>query len=480
MIKHDLPFVGRDQALKRLKLLLGKKSASLVVVKGRRRIGKSRLIEEFGKEHRFLQFAGLPPEKNITAQSQRDSFASRLGHYCHFPAPRSSDWSELFQVLADQTKEGRVVILLDEISWMAAGDPTFLGKLKNAWDLEFKKNAELILILCGSVSVWIEENILSSTGYFGRIPTEITLGELSLSECNQLLKAQQFVGTSYEKLQLLSITGGVPWYLEQLQPGFTAEQNIKHLCFTAGGTLVTEFDKIFHDLFSHKATIYKDIIRLLANGSLENQEIAAALNYQRSGALSHYLQQLTISSFITRDLSWRLKDGKYGRFSKYRLSDNYLRFYLKFIEPNLEKIRRDDYEEIHLGTFPGYATTLGLQFENLVIKNRKKLFEILGININEVLSDNPYFQRKTKRQQGCQIDYLIQTRLNTLFVFEIKFSKNIIGHSVINDVQEKIRRLVVPKHFACVPILVHVNGVSDAVSDADYFFRIINFSELLS
>lgn len=471
-----LPFVGRAHSLQRLRLLLNKKTASLVVVKGRRRIGKSRLIEEFGKGYRFLQFAGLAPEKDVTAQDQRDSFAKRLGSYCDFPSLRSTDWADLFQMLAAQTKTGRVIISLDEISWMAMDDPTFLGKLKNAWDLEFKKNTELILILCGSVSVWIETNILSSTGYFGRIPTEISLKELMLEECNQLLDAQR---TDYEKFQLLSITGGVPWYLEQLQPGFTAEQNIKNLCFTEGGTLVKEFDKIFHDLFDSKASIYKEIVKILANGSLGNQEIAAALNYQRSGALSEYLKQLVLSNFVTRDRCWRFADGKYNRFSKYRLSDNYLRFYLKFIEPNLERIHRGDYEDIHLGSFPGYAVTLGYQFENLVIKNRKTIFKLLGLNINEVVSDNPYFQRKTIRQSGCQIDYMIQTRLNTLFVFEIKFSKNVIAPSIIDEVKEKIKRLSRPRYFSCVPVLVHVNGVSDAVSDANYFYKIINFSELL-
>src|SRR5438132_10542184 len=122
----------------------------------------------------------------MTAQEKRDVFAKRLEDYRNLPRLRANDWTDLFTVLANQTREGRVIILLDEITWMATDDPTFLGKLKNIWDLELKKNPELILILCGSVSVWIEENILSSTGYFGRIPLTITLDELSLHDCNQL------------------------------------------------------------------------------------------------------------------------------------------------------------------------------------------------------------------------------------------------------------------------------------------------------
>ena len=108
-----LPFIGREKSLGRLKILLQRRTASLVVVKGRRRIGKSRLVEEFAKGHRFLEFAGIAPVKGITEQSQRDVFASRLGYYIGFPSIRSNDWSDLFQMLAENVKTGRVIILLD-------------------------------------------------------------------------------------------------------------------------------------------------------------------------------------------------------------------------------------------------------------------------------------------------------------------------------------------------------------------------------
>ena len=102
--------------------MLKKRTSSLAVIQGRRRIGKSRLVEEFAKKHRFWQFAGIPPEKGVTAQDQRDVFAKRLGHYIGFPSIGATDWSDLFQMLAEQTRSGRVIILLDEISWMANGD----------------------------------------------------------------------------------------------------------------------------------------------------------------------------------------------------------------------------------------------------------------------------------------------------------------------------------------------------------------------
>ena len=159
----EFPFVGRVNELKSLMDLTQKRSSSLIVIRGRRRIGKSRLVEEFAKNYRFLRFAGLYPTEATTAQSQREEFSKQLSLNLNAPQIIANDWTDLFLSLARETQQGRVIILFDEISWMGSKDSDFLGKLKNAWDLELKKNPELILILCGSVSVWIEKNILHIT-----------------------------------------------------------------------------------------------------------------------------------------------------------------------------------------------------------------------------------------------------------------------------------------------------------------------------
>ena len=146
-------------------------------------MGKSRLVEEFARGKKIFNFIGLAPTEFTTAQDERNEFSAQLSRQTGLPAIKTEDWSDLFLLLAAQVKTGRVIVFLDEISWMAHGDDNFLGKLKSIWDLNFKKNPKLILILCGSVSSWIEENILSSTGYFGRVSLKITLEELSLPHC---------------------------------------------------------------------------------------------------------------------------------------------------------------------------------------------------------------------------------------------------------------------------------------------------------
>ena len=472
------PFIGRRNELDDLKLLLQKKTASLVVMQGRRRIGKSRLVQEFGKNHRFFQFTGFPPTSTTTAQSQRDEFTHQLSTATTLPNIMADDWSKVFLLLAKEAEHGRVVILLDEISWMGSKDPDFLGKLKTVWDIYFKKNPQLILILCGSVSVWIEKNILQSTGFLGRISLVFTLKELPLKDCNQFLMQNESI-SAYEKFKILSVTGGVPRYLEEIQPSLSAEENIKRLCFTKKGILFREFNDIFSDLFSKRSDVYKAIVGALVDGSAEYNDICEKLHMPKSGHLSHMLTELIQSGFISRDYTWHLQSGIESRLSHYRLSDNYLRFYLKYIEKNQRKIEADHFDGRSIATLPGWDGMMSLQFENLVLKNRKQIWEMLHIYPEDILSDNPFFQRTTTKTPGCQIDYLIHTRFNTLYVCEIKFSKHEISKDIISEIQEKINRLKRPKGFSCRPVLIQVNGVADSVLESGFFYKIIDFSQLL-
>jgi|JI10StandDraft_1071094.scaffolds.fasta_scaffold02423_20 AAA+ ATPase superfamily predicted ATPase len=473
-------FIGRKRELKSLNELAKKKSASLVVIRGRRRIGKSRLIQEFGKSKIFFHFSGIPAEEKTTAQDQRDIFSLQLGKKLALQGISSHDWSTLFSLLAKEAAKGEVVILLDEISWMGSKDPHFLGKLKNAWDLEFKNNPKLILILCGSVSTWIEKNIISSTAFFGRISLFLKLEELPLEESYEFLRRCGFCGGQYEAFKLLSVMGGIPWYLEQVKGGGSADEIIKGLCFKKEGILFNDFESIFHDLFEKRSHIYRPIVEMLASGPLDFGGLCQSLNYSKSGTLSQYLDDLITSGFLTRDHTWSIKSGEESKLSKYRLSDNYLRFYLKYIYPNRNKINRESFKEISLTALPGWTSIMGYQFENLVLKNRFKIWELLGIRPEDIISDNPYFQRATKGKKGCQIDYLIQTRYHTLFACEIKFSLHPVSSKVVSDVKKKIESLPLPKRFSCWPVLIHVNGVSDLIRDVGFFSEIIDFSQFLN
>jgi AAA+ ATPase superfamily predicted ATPase len=478
-VQLDAPFVGREEELKELKLLLNKKSSSLVVINGRRRIGKSRLVREFAKKQNLYILSGIPPTEKTTAQSQREEFARQLNEHFSLPGLKATDWGDLFTLFAKQVSRGKVVLLLDEITWMGFLDPDFLGKLKTAWDLYFSQNSNLILILCGSVSSWIEKNILNSKGFMGRVSLTLHVKELTISECNKFLNLLGFRSGPYECFKMLSVTGGIPRYIEEMQPILGAEENVKRLCFKKSGILFNEFNEIFHDLFSKRSVLYQKIVELLVNGNLEFNEICEKLKVEKSGVMSEYLVELIKAGFIRRDFTWNIKDNQVSNLSYYRLSDNYVRFYLKYIEKNRERIESGHFANRSLSSLPGWTSIIGLQFENLVLNNREFIWKKLNINPEDIVSDNPFFQRKTAKVAGCQVDYLIQTRLNTLYACEIKFSKQEIKYDIISEVQEKLKKLSLPRGFSYFPVLIHVNGVSESVIDAGYFLECIDFSESL-
>ncbi len=471
-------FIGRTLELERLGSLYKRKMPSLVVVKGRRRIGKSRLIEEFSRtvrHQKFWNFAGLAPEAGMSAQDQRDHFARTLSLILKIPPMTFQNWSDAFEHLSLHVKPGDI-ILFDEISWMGLKDPSFIPKLKSWWD---KQKMHMLLVFCGSVSTWIEDNILKSTAFFGRIHLTISLEALSITESVQFLRKLGMQLSHYDTYKILSIVGGVPWYLEQLNPTLTADHNIKQLAFEKSGLLVTEFDHIFHDLFNGKCATYKKIMNSLKDGARTLSDIRSNIKFTHSGTLSQMMDHLIVAGFVVKQSLWSFKTAKPLKQSLYRMADPYMRFYLKVIEPHATAIADGAFHHMPLGAMPGFDTHMGLQLETLLLQNRSLLLENLGILPVDIVCQGPYRQTTTVSQQGCQIDYLIQTKTNTLFICEFKFTKREIGSDIINDMQEKVSRLKTPKGFGKIPVLCHLSGVTTSVATSSYFYRIIDIGDFL-
>ncbi len=470
-------FVGRDYELQRLEDLTKAGRACLVVLKGRRRIGKSRLAEEFGKDKIFLPFSGLAPVSGITAQDQRDAFARQLTTLFHLPSFTFTDWTDAFAYLSRYLKKTPTVILFDEISWMGSKDATFIPKLKVWWDLVLQNYPSVTLILCGSISTWIDKNIINSTAFFGRVSLYLELTELSIPQSKKFLDLQGFKGSDLDFFKILSVTGGVPWYLEQIQTHQSIDENIKRLCFEKNGLLVHEFDRIFNDLFSSRGEVYKKIITILSQGMKDRATLQKVMGYSLSGTLSQHIKALEICGFVSKHPDWSFKTGKLGKSTLYRLSDNYLRFYIHYIEPNLAKIEQGAYLDVSLSSLPGFEPMLGFQLENVLLKNRPLLYQALGIYPQDIVIDNPYIQKAAGKRKGCQIDYLIQMRSNTIFVCEVKMRRRELGLEIIEEMKAKIASLSIPKGFGISPVLFHLGPISDALLSSRYFYRIIDIAD---
>lgn len=472
-------FVGRAWELEKLREFSQRNQAGLVVCHGRRRIGKSTLIEQFSLHHclesKFIELYGLAPRENLENKSQLDHFGELLGLCFELPPFNFSNWNMAFDTLASLTQKERTIILLDEISWMADQDKDFAGKLKGAWDTKFKKNDRLILFLCGSVTTWIDENILQDKGFMGRVSLTLTLEELPLFECNQFWNRSSLI-SSYEKFKILGVTGGVPRYLEEIKANKSAEENIKRLCFDREGVLFNEFDKIFQDIFGKRASEYRQIVQALTHGHCEINEICEKVNTSSTGSFIKKLNQLCLSGFLAHDYVWNLQ-GKKTQAGKYRLKDNYLRFYLKYVEQKKDLIEKGLYQELYLEELPEWETMMGLQFENLVLNQLKQIIALLNIPPASIVSASPYFQKATTRTKACQIDLLIQTKY-TLYVCEIKFKRK-IGRIVIDEVLSKLQKLKVPETVTVRPVLIYEGELSREIPKENFFSHIIKFDDLL-
>jgi len=471
-------FVGRDHEIEQLRRITRLQKASLVVCRGRRRIGKSTLIEHFAQEFpEFYEFQGLAPREQLTNHDQLDNFSRQLATQLDLPPLHLRNWHEAFALLARYTEKQQALIFLDEISWMASKDRDFVGQLKIAWDTMFKKNNGLVLVLCGSVSSWIDRNILNSADFMGRVSLSIDLRELALVECNDFWVAAKGSVSVLEKFRILAVTGGVPRYLEEIDYSASAETNITDLCFRKEGILFSEFDKIFNDIFQRRSVTYRRVVCTLADGARTFSQICAALGVAPNGAITGYLDDLVTSGFIHRDYVYSPKTGKRAKHSKYRLKDNYLRFYLKYIEPARERIASGVYDAQGFTTTPSFEAILGLQFENLVLNNLPRILKLLRISSSQVQSASPYFQNKTRRQRACQIDLLIDTK-HAVYVCETKFRRRIAA-KVIDEVREKAARLRIDRGKSLRKVLIYAGELAQGVEENGAFDRIISFDRLL-
>ena len=463
-------FVGRERDLKDLGALWGRDHGVLVTCRGRRRIGKSTLIEEFAARSgaRFICIEGLAPRKGMTDATQRRWFCEKVAEQAGREAVCSATWSLAFAQLDGLLTSGRrIVVLLDEISWMGGYNPDFAGYLKEAWDRKFRRHPDLVFVLCGSVSAWIAENILDSTGFVGRDSLDIELKELPPLQCQQMLGPAGERMSVREKIDLLSVTGGIPKYLEDVRPELSVDENVRRMCFMPRGILFREFDEIFNGVFGRRAKTRARILDMLMAGPKSAVELAETDGKTPNGSYARALKDLRLAGYVAGDGGLNPCTGEPSREERFRVSDNYTRFYLHYIKPRRQMVEKDLFEFSSLEQLSGLDGMFGLQFENLVLGNLQTLFPMLGLESSLVLSAAPYHQRATAGREGCQIDLMIQTQ-RMLMIVEIKRRRE-IGHEIIDEVDAKARKLKFRGGLSLRTALVYDGRLSPSVAADRYF-----------
>ena len=301
--------------------------------------------------------------------------------------------------------------------------------------------------------------------------------ELPLPECLEFWGRKADRTSTREVLDVLSVTGGVPKYLNEMDPSLSPGDNIRRLCYDPDGYLFKDYDRIFDDVFGGSVDAKRRILEALAEGPASISELAEKFKTDPNGHLSQDVSELEEAGFVAGSEGLNPTTGRPVRERRYRLKDNYTRFYLRYVLPKREAIRSGLYRAVPLERLPGWDAVMGLQFENLVLNNIRAVASLVGLEGKCIESAAPYFRSGRKTGLGVQIDYLVQLS-KSVYLFEIK-RKQKITVAVEDEVRQKLERLKLPKGKSAKLVLVYDGELDSEIEEDGFFDYLISADRLL-
>lgn len=458
-------FVGRHPELGLLESHYSSEKSELAIIYGRRRIGKSMLVKKFALgKRRFFSFEGLEEGRVATQVSH---FVRQLADQIDEPLlqnARFGSWDEVLSYLTqklfpDKKKRVKTVLFFDEIQWMASRRSKLVSLIKFYFDNHWKEH-NVMLILCGSIASFMVGRVIHSKALYGRATLEINLVGLRPCEASRFFKSSR---SPHEVMKYLLVFGTVPRHLELLDPRKSFNQNINQLCFSKNSAMRGEVEKVFYSQFN-ETRIYEQIVQKLKRGPCSLKGLSDHLKIPSGGGLKRYLENLVRAEIIQSTVPWDKSDT--SKLRKYFLSDEYLQFYFKYIEPNKKTIeqasRKRLFESIANKGFDGW---LGYAFERFCFKHAYDLAKIMGF-ADEVESFGPFFERKDDR---FQIDLLYKRFDKVVTVCEIKFKESKIDTPVMGEMKRKLERLKIPAGYSRETALVSSHGPNESLLSTQFF-----------
>ncbi len=428
--------IGRDQEKKILNQALSSSDASLVVIYGRRRIGKTYLIREYYKNHIRFELTGM---KNGTLKQQLSQFGKSMqtatGSALRLSAP--ANWTEAFhaleQFLSTLDKRKKSVVFFDEFPWLDGKRSEFLASFEHFWNTWATRNNNIIIVVCGSAASWMIKHVVKNKGALHqRITHRIRLMPFTLRETETYLKSRNINLDRYQILQIYMAIGGIPEYLKNIQKGESSTQIIEKICFAKDGILSGEFKTLYQSLFD-RSTVHIKVVEKLSSAmrGMTRNELIIACGLTSGGTTTEILAELEESGFIRSSLP-------YDRKTKdliYFMNDEYSLFYLKFIAG--KKISGKD-NWIRMSTGNSYIVWSGMAFEAVCMKHTEQIKTELGIGGVQTLESAWRFV-PGKGEDGAQIDLIIDRADKTINLCEMKFYNNefIIDKSYAEKLKRK-------------------------------------------
>ena len=424
--------VGRKKERKELLEAYKSQYSEFVAVTGRRRVGKTFLIREVFDYKFAFQHSGLANQKTkVQLQEFRASLLRCGMKKCKVP----EDWFEAFHLLGDflsSLPEGKKVVFIDELPWMDAPRSQFVSALEHFWNGFASARKDILLIICGSATSWIINNVFRNHGgLHNRVTHRIHLQPFTLRECELYAKSLHLSISRYEILECYMVLGGIPFYWSLLERGMSISQNIDNLFFNKNGKLRNEYNDLYNSLFKNPEPYIK-IVSVLGTkkSGMTREQLIAEPEIASSGQLTRVLEDLENCGFIRKYNLLGIKRSKYI----FQLIDNYTLFYYKFVmnsdahnkgfwSANIKTTLRNAWE--------------GLAFERVCFEHVEHIKFALGIS--GIAAHVYTWQTKGSdtMERGAQIDMVIDRADNVASLCEMKYST--VKYEITKDDDDSMR-----------------------------------------
>lgn len=415
MAKDSL--IGRQDEIKRLESCMQEKQSQLIILYGRRRIGKTYLIDEFFDGRFDFKLTGA---YNESRDIQLRHFAEELSEHLHQQIEPPKDWTAAFLLLRNYLsalpKDEKHVVFFDEMPWLDTMHSGFVPAFEYFWNSYGSSVHHLVFIICGSASSWMTKHISQNKGgLFNRQTCSLYLLPFTLSETEQYLLSRNIRWSRYDIAECYMALGGIPYYLSLLSPEKTLSDNIDNLFFRKRSELWNEFSQLYRTLFSNSDK-YIRIVEVLSTkrSGMSRKEISQQTGFPENGKLTEMLNDLVNSDFIRIETCF----GKKQNASLYQLKDYYSWFYFRFLKDQHEQDEhfwRNSYQS------PMKRVWSGLTFEQICKDHIPQIKKKLGIS--GVLSSVSSWQISGNEiHSGAQIDLIIDRRDHVINLCEIKYS----------------------------------------------------------
>lgn len=464
-IPENKDFVGREYESKQLDEIMQQVGSKIIIMYGRRRVGKTELLEQTFKSRELLKFEGRENKPQI---DQIQFVTQQLAYYAEEPLlalTHFDDWVEVLQEIASRTKVGEWTIYFEEVQWLANYQTDFITALKYVWDNFFRYNKDLIIILCGSSPSFIINCVVKSKALYSRSQYEIPLKELNLIEAKDMLSNH----SSQEALDAYLTIGGIPEYLKRLNTKQSIYLTLCKESFLPGAFFSSEFERIFTSSLNTNKH-YRQIIAFLSKQRFATRnEIVTYLNLHSGGTISNELLDLQTCGFIDGYTSYHLSHNSH--LVRYCIVDAYMQFYFRFIEPNKKAIENGDFRSNPLSALnmSTYQQWLGFAFERFCRKSHRQIATLLGFQ-GVKYRVGPYFSKKTNEEDpGFQIDLLFDRDDKVMTICEIKYTQTPVSSKVIEEMENKLLLLPNAKKKTIQKVLISNHGADTSLQRRAYF-----------